>query len=41
MQKGNSNTNAILVVLLIIVAVYLVWYHETYGTINLGQLLGL
>ena len=41
MQKGNSNTNAILTVLLLVVLAYMSWYYFTYGTLNIGQMLGL
>ncbi len=40
MQKGDSKLNALLVTLLIIVVVWLIWYYETHGSINIIQLLG-
>jgi hypothetical protein len=40
MQKGDSKLNALLFTLIIIVAVWLVWYYETHGSINIIQLLG-
>ena len=40
MQKGNSNQNALLVVLLIVAAVWLIWYYNVHGAINIGKILG-
>lgn len=40
MQKGDSNLNALLVVLLVVIAVWLIWYYNVHGAINIGQILG-
>jgi uncharacterized membrane-anchored protein len=40
MQKGNSNMNALLTVLVVVAVVWLIWYYETHGSINILQLLG-
>ena len=40
MDKGNSNMDALLVVLLLAVLGWLFWYHYFYGAIDLGRLLG-
>jgi hypothetical protein len=40
MQKGNSNMNALLLVLIVVAAIWLAWYYNVHGAINIGQLLG-